>query len=114
LPVLCIVALITPLKHKTGKLGFSAAGQEYMNIEDDSYFKVGFNSQDKNDENIYMVPTSEEKGAFKVAKAGGYYYMNLKNIFDKRELDYQNESFIYDIKRQEANGMTYYILKKRK
>jgi len=100
--------------HKTGKLGFSAAAQDYLSLGDDSYFKIGFNNQDNADESIYMVPSIDADGAFKVAKAGGYYYLNLKYIFDKKEIDYQNQTYIYDIKKQSSNNVEYFILKKRK
>lgn len=100
--------------HKTGKLGFSSAAQSFLNISEDTYFKIGFNDNDVNDKNIYMVPALENEKAFKVAKAGDYYYINLKHIFDKRGIDYQNESNIYDIRKQNSTGVDYFILSKRK
>lgn len=99
--------------HKSGKLGFSAAAQAFLNLNEKSFFKVGFN-EDPTDTNIYLVPSLDDVKAFKAAKAGDYYYINLKNIFDKRGLDYQNQTIIYDIKRPETTGLQYYILTKRK
>lgn len=99
--------------HKTGKLGFSAAAQAFLGLNDKSYFKVGF-SEDPLDSNIYLVPSNEKEKAFKAAKAGDYYYINLKNVFDKRGLPYQDETMIYHIKKQETSGVQYYILNRRK
>lgn len=100
--------------HKTGKLGFSAGAEDFMNIKDDSFFKIGFNNSTETDERIYMVPSEKEDIAFKVSKAGMYYYINLKNIFDKRGIDYKSKSYIYDIKKESSEGTDFFILTKRK
>lgn len=100
--------------HKTGKLGFSSAAQSFLNINEDTYFKIGFNDGDINDTNIYMVPALGNEKAFKVSKAGDYYYINLKHIFDKRGIEYQSESNIYDIRKQNSSGVDYFVLIKRK
>jgi hypothetical protein len=101
--------------HKTGKLGFSAAAQEFLQINDESRFLVGFNDEDIiNNEIIYLVPDEDVERAFKVAKGGEYYYLNLKYTFDKRGIDYKIETIIFDIKKQKENEVEYYILKKRK
>lgn len=100
--------------HKTGKLGFSSAAQSFLNINENTYFKIGFNDNDVNDTNIYMVPALENEIAFKVSKAGDYYYINLKHIFDKRGIEYQNETYIYDIRKQNSTGVEFFILIKRK
>lgn len=100
--------------HKTGKLGFSAGAEDFMKIKDDSFFKVGFNNSSETDEKIYMVPSLTEESAFKVSKAGMYFYINLKNVFDKRGIDYKNKSYIYDIKKENSEETEFFILTKRK
>lgn len=97
--------------HKTGKLGFSSGAQEFLNLKETSSFKVGFNPNDEG--MIYLVPTTDENQAFKVSKAGDYYYINLKHVFDKKGIEYQSKSVIYDIKKEITNEVTYYILTKR-
>ena len=99
--------------HKTGKLGFSSGAQAFMGISEDCYFKVGFVGEGGN-EDIYLVPAAKDEIAFKVAKAGDYYYINLKHVFDKRSFDYKNETLIYDIKKQKSENIEYYVLNKRK
>lgn len=99
--------------HKTGKLGFSSGAEDFMKITDESYFKIGFNNSDS-DENIYIVLSETPNGAFKVSKAGEYYYVNLKNVFDKRGIDYKNKSYIYDIRKENSEGAEFFILTKRK
>jgi hypothetical protein len=100
--------------HKTGKLGFSSGAEEFMGINEQSYFKIGFNNSNESDESIYMVASETEEGAFKISKAGMYYYVNLKNVFDKRGLDYKNKSYIYDIRKEKNGDVEYFILTKRK
>lgn len=100
--------------HKTGKLGFSAGAENFMNINDDSFFRIGFNNTSDTDEKIYMVPSDNGDSAFKVSKAGMYFYINLKNVFDKRGIDYKNKSYIYDIKKENSDGTDVFILTKRK
>lgn len=107
-------AVIKASIHKTGKLGFSSGAQEFMKINEDTYFKVGFNNTDLEDHNIYMVPSDKVDGAFKASKAGDYYYINLKHVFDKRGIEYKKGSNIYDIKKQTSNDVDFYILSKRK
>lgn len=100
--------------HKTGKLGFSAGAESFMEIQEDCFFKVGFNNNDTSDESIYMVKSLDENSAFKISKAGMYFYVNLKNVFDKRGIDYKNKSYIYDIKKEKDGDIEYFILTKRK
>ena len=100
--------------HKTGKLGFSSSAQNFLSLGEESYFKIGFNDIDAYDNNIYLVPSGEDDQTFKAAKAGDYYYINLKHIFDKRGLDYQNETMIYDIKKQKSGDTEFFILTRRK
>ncbi|PUB33419.1 hypothetical protein C8J95_10310 [Elizabethkingia sp. YR214] len=99
--------------HKSGKLGFSSGAEEFLEIVDNTFFKIGFNDN-TDDGNIYMVPSKTEEGAFKISKAGQYYYINLKNVFDKRGIDYKNKSYIYDIKKEKSDNTNYFILIKRK
>lgn len=97
--------------HKTGKLGFSSGAQDFLEINENSYFKVGFNSEDSTI--LYLVPSSSADKAFKVSKAGLYYYINLKHVFDKKGIEYQNKTVIFDIKKEVNNDTVYYVLNKR-
>lgn len=99
--------------HKSGKLGFSSGAEGFMTIKEGVFFKIGFN-ESGDEGNIYMVSVDTEDGAFKVSKAGQYFYINLKNVFDKRGIDYKNKSYIYDIRKERNEGVEYFILTKRK
>jgi len=99
---------------KTGKIGFSSGAEEFMQLKNTPYFKIGFNNSENAGDIIYMVSSATEEGAFKVSKAGLYYYINLKNVFDRKGIDYKAKSYIYDIKRENSEDTEFFILTKRK
>lgn len=83
---------------KNGRLGFSSAAAKQLNLSKDSYIRLGVNEEDDGDENLYMeVGTLDDNDAFKVFKAGTYYYLNTKNIFNDLGIDYTSSRIIYDI-----------------
>lgn len=84
--------------HISGKIGFSQSAIEEMGIDENSYIKIGVNKKDKGDVNLYvMVLNKQEEETLKVNKAGNYYYVNTKSLFDKLGIDYQKRKIIYDI-----------------
>lgn len=100
--------------HKSGKLGFSSAAANMMNLTVETYFRVAFNAADLEDENLYLVLTdAQDDLAFKANKAGEYYYLSIKHVLDERDIDYKNDKVIYNIKLQEQQGIRYYELKPR-
>ncbi|GAB4509379.1 MAG: hypothetical protein Tsb004_10090 [Allomuricauda sp.] len=109
------IGVVKASVHKSGKLGFSSGAQHKMKIDSNKYYKVGFNDSDENDESIYLVETnSEDVDAFKANKAGNYYYLRLKHVFEKRNISYKDGGIIYDIYELEKENIKYYKLKRRK
>ena len=101
--------------HKTGKLGFSSGAAKKIDFENNRYFKIGKNKADLEDKAIYMLNSGEiDKSAYKVSKAGDYYYLRIKNIIDSLGYDYINESVIFNIQEMEGDGDIYYKLIRRK
>lgn len=100
--------------HKTGKMGFSQAAIEELGIDKNTYAKIAENADDKSDKNLYMFLTRErdEKG-LKISKAGNYYYLNTKYLFDKLGFDYRNKKFIFDIIEMDYEGRKIYKLIRR-
>ena len=65
------------------------------------------NEEDENDLNLYAkIYDSAQEGAFKISKAGDYYYVNTKNLFDSLGIDYKNTKIIYDIVKGDYEGDT--------
>ena len=100
--------------HKSGKLGFTVDAANKMDLKPDKSAAVGVNDEDKSDKSLYIIVYDNmQDTAFKVAKAGEYYYLNLKNLFDTLKIDYKNESVVYDISEEIVNGQQGYKLSLR-
>jgi hypothetical protein len=100
--------------HKTGKLGFSSSAIEKLKITTNKTISIAINEEDKEDENLYVVVNENDNGdGFRISKAGDYYYVNTKALFDSIGVDYRNKKIIYDIVDFEYDGEKYYKLIKR-
>lgn len=101
--------------HKTGKLGFSSGASKFMKLEEISYVNIGLNKADSNDKCLYILEVSQETDkSFKIVKAGDYFYVHIKNILRELNIDYKNESVIYDIEEINHSGNKIYKLCRRK
>lgn len=82
---------------KSGKLGFSAAAAELMQLQPSRSLLVS----DCLDGNLAMVvlPDVSDVRAFQVRKSVNYYTVDLKMFFDQRAVDYHQTDYtiIYDI-----------------
>lgn len=100
--------------HKTGKLGFSSAAIDKLDISAGKGVMIAVNEDDENDKNLYMLVTSQQnEDVFKVGKAGDYFYVNTKALFDTLGIDYRNKKIIYDIVDFENEGTKMYKLIRR-
>ncbi|MEQ8682949.1 MAG: hypothetical protein RID25_24500 [Cyclobacteriaceae bacterium] len=100
--------------HKSGKLGFSSTAIDKLELSNDKSVMIGVNEDDSEDENLYMsVEDGVKEEAFKISRAGEYYYANTKALFDKLGIDYRAKTIIYDIVDFEYEEMKMYKLIKR-
>jgi hypothetical protein len=100
--------------HKTGKIGFTVDAAKKLSLSTDCSLSIGMNEDDADDSNLYvMLHNTIETGAFKISKAGGYYYVNTKVLFDNLKIDYVNSAIIYDITEEIFEGQKVYKFKKR-
>jgi hypothetical protein len=75
---------------------------------------VGINEEDVSDNSLYIIIYDEQKeGTFKVAKAGDYYYLNLRSLFDTLKINYKAESIIYDISPERIDKQMVFNLSRR-
>ena len=84
----------------TGRLGFSEGAKKKMKIDAGKFVVIASNEEDETDENLYAwVEDSDINGGFRLNKAGDYYNVNTKPLFDQLQVDYRdkNSSVIYDI-----------------
>ena len=93
--------------HQTGKLGFSNEAISYLQIKEDMYIKFAQNEEDENDLNLYaLLTTQNAEECFKISKAGNYYYVNTKGLFDRIGVNYKETKILYDITKIEVDGMS--------
>ena len=97
--------------HASGKLGFTGATAKALNFSDNSAIKFAVDDEDNT---LYLINTStDDTDAFKVNRAGTYFYVNAKPLFDSMDMDYVNNSIIFDMTRIKENLEETYKLTKR-
>lgn len=100
--------------HASGKLGFSIGAIKLMNIDSNSFMQIAVNSEDETDQNLYAFITKEQdENSLKINKAGNYYYVNTKALFDKLEIDYRKKKIMFDIVEIDYEGEKVYKLIRR-
>ena len=102
--------------HKNGKLGFSSSAINKLKIDKNKSVKFAQDEDEKANGNLYIViQNSITEDAFKINKAGDYYYMNTKAMFGELGYDYRNKTIIFDIVKTEEkhNELPIYKLIKR-
>jgi hypothetical protein len=86
--------------HKTGKLGFTENAIKKLQLDTNKGVMIARNEVDIIDrDNFYLqVVDQTTPDSFRVSKAGAYYYLNTKALFDTLNMDYINDNYSYDIK----------------
>jgi hypothetical protein len=80
------------------EIGFTKDAAIKLKLADAKSARIALNEDEKSDENLYVIIDYEtEEAGFKINKAGEYYYINTKALFDGLEMDYLKESYVYDI-----------------
>lgn len=100
--------------HKNGKLGFTVDAANKMELKPNMSASIGMNEDDENDKSLYIKLHDEVvDDTFRVAKAGDYYYLNLKSLFDTLRINYKEQSVIYDITEEMIEGKKLFKLTQR-
>lgn len=84
----------------SGKLGFTDATAKYLRL--DKVQAVKFATDDNEKDRLYLindVPASDAN-AFKVCRAGTYYHVNAKCLFEDLNLDFKSNKIMFDLKRE--------------
>lgn len=96
---------------RTGRLGFTDDTIEELGINET--VRVKFAQDDENNRKLYLIMTDgKDEDAFKVIKAGSYYYLNTKLLFNSLGLDFKNNTIMFDLARnaqldEELKGKVY-------
>ena len=100
--------------HKTGKMGFTSDAATKLKLPTNKSADIGFNEADLTDKNLYLfIYPEDKKGQFKVIKAGQYYYLNTKVLFDNLKIDYTKDTISYEIVPEDVNDNRVYVLKRK-
>ena len=98
--------------HSSGKLGFTDGTMKALKFTEKS--GVQFAQDDENEEILYLINCKEsDEDTFKVNKAGNYFYVNAKALFDNLGLDYRKNTIIFDMVEVPEEGDGVYKLIKR-
>ena len=100
-----------------GKLNFSAAAINILELSNHKSVKFAMNEDAKVGDELYiLIQDSITNDAFKINKAGNYYYLNAKALFDSFGMDYKAHSIIFDIVKTDEtiDGYPLYKLNRRK
>jgi hypothetical protein len=100
--------------HKTGKLGFTIDAARKLALSSEKSAGIAVNEEDETDKNLYVVIyPSKQKGAFSISRAGNYFYINTKPLFDSLKIDYTKESIVYDISEEKIEDEIIYKFRRR-
>lgn len=98
--------------HKTGKFGFTDATANRLGLSD--IHAVKFAIDDESDDIMYLILSKQEdEETFKISKAGNYYYVYAKALFDSLNLDYVKNSIMFDLTEIKDGDIMIYKMKKR-
>lgn len=98
--------------HKSGKLGFDSDAAELMDLEKGKLFSVAIGEGGIR-EQLILLPYREEypeQSKIRTARAGSYFYLNLRNFFDVNAVPYEKRKIRYDIDEGESNGRRCFFL----
>lgn len=91
--------------HKTGKLGFSSNAIDYLGIDENKYIKFAIDDENNKEDIMYAVITDiSDSESFNISKAGNYFYVNTKGLFDNLGFDYIKNKIIFDLVKIDYEG----------
>lgn len=102
---------------RTGNLEFTFEAGEKLRLAIDQGLHIAVNAENTADTNLYVIVsnTHREGQTYRVSKAGGYFFVITKDLFDNLGYDYCNpdKAIIYDIKETTVDGTGMYAFKQR-
>jgi hypothetical protein len=100
--------------HKTGKLGFTVEAAKKLELTTEKSAAIAINDDDESDKSLYVIVyPDKQEGAFNISKAGEYFYINTKALFDSLRIDYTKDSIVYDISLEDIDNQKIYKFKRR-
>ncbi|MDQ2719428.1 MAG: hypothetical protein M3Z26_06645 [Bacteroidota bacterium] len=98
---------------KTGKIGFTDYTQKKLSMNDDMSIRIGIDGIKGEYNNLVIQILNEvQPQAFKVNKAGNYFYINPKALLDELGLTYKAKNIMYEMISLNEDEKTYKLIKK--
>lgn len=98
--------------HKTGKIGFTMDAAKKLNLSKEKSISIARNQSNIEDKSLYIkVNDTKIDGAFNINKAGSYFYVNTKALFDNLKIDYVSNYISFDISQETIGGQTIFVFK---
>ncbi len=98
--------------HKSGKMGFTIESARKMQLSPEKSLLIGINEDDLEDKNLYVIVNqSRQNDAFPVLKAGEYYYVNTKPIFDNLKFEYVEKNISFELSEENINNVKVFVFK---
>lgn len=95
----------------SGKLGFTTEAAQKLGLSDDKtivFSKDGDESIDGRLVLYMQVLSGQHEDGFRVNKAGQYFYLSAKALFDTFKVPYAKKSIALDLTKVVIDGDTYY------
>ena len=100
--------------HSNGRLGFSSEAAIKMGLSTEQSIGFSIDDDNPNERILYAeVYPNQQEGAFRVYKAGNYFYLSTKDLFDTLKYDYADGYFVFVISKEVIEGKTFYKFKHR-
>lgn len=100
--------------HKSGKMGFPIEAAKKMKLDVTKSIGIGTDANNEADKSLYMVVYDDVRDeAYKVSKAGEYFYLNTKLLFDSLKIDYIGKNIWFQMETIKDEDDTYYKLTKK-
>jgi hypothetical protein len=94
------------------KLSFNKGARLKYDISGDTYFRIGLNTDDPNDNSIYLMrSTKDDKKARKVQKAGYQLVLPVYAALNKLNLDFENKRYKTEVEDLKINNMDFIRVK---
>jgi len=98
---------------KTGKIGFTDYTQRKLEMKAGMSARIGVaGTKEQYDHLVIQFLDTVEPDAFKLNKAGNYYYLNPKALLDELNIPYKTQSIQYDMQLIDRDRNIYKLNKK--
>lgn len=95
---------------RTGKLGFTDTTIKKLELNETKGVKLGVSNENDIQQLFLAIVDKPDESTFKISKAGAYYYVNAKAVFDKLKFDYKKKTIMFDMIEIEQSGVKLFKL----